>query len=317
VRLWFVGQVFALILLIAIGVSGVVSSPPPTGPQPNSATGQGQVPQHPKHEQPSPFSTIGAWARNNRETIDPLVGIGALLAAVILASVTGGLWTATRKLATSTEDLAIGAQDQVAEMRLARALAEKEFDLSEKQILLADRQCELAEKQHGLQREQYLAEHRPRIKIRSIAIARPAAGDLFQSDRRVRGSLVIVNVGAASTHIREAEYRFFWGRSLPMAPPLGEGQAKPLFGVQELPYEMAGHESCLLPIESDDLIGPQARAIMTGGGVYLYVMGAVKFSDWNLNERWMGFCQQYIPAPLVAGEGHFVPVENPDYEYED
>jgi hypothetical protein len=221
---------------------------------------------------------------------------------------------ATRDLAVFTDELARGAHEQYTEMRLARALAERGLDLEEKQFLLAERQCDLAGRQHGLQREQYLAEHRPRIKIRSIGITRPPAGALFQSDRVVKGSLVIVNVGASEATLRQADYRFFCkSGGLPMAPPLQ--QVKQLFESM-LPYTMSGHESCLIPIESDGPLGEEAREILVGGPAHLYVMGAVLFSDWNLKERWMGFCQKYTLPQTSAGEGRFVPVENPDYEYE-
>jgi hypothetical protein len=306
-RRWHAGPSVGLVILLAIAVWGVLTSPPLTG------VNQSLL-QTVTNDQPV---TVGTWVRDNREVIEPLTAIGALIIAAVVAYVTTLLYLATRKLAVSTEDLANAAHEQFTEMGLARALTERTLDLQEKQFLLAGRQCDLAEKQHGLQREQYIAEYRPRIKIRSIGLTRPSAGDLFQSGRVLTGSLVIVNIGASDATIRQADYRFFCARDgLPMVPPLEPHQVNQLFA-NMLPHTIAGHESCLIPVESDGPLGEEARGILLGGPYHLYLMGAVLFSDWNLKERWMGFCQKYTTPKIAGGDGRFVPVDNPDYEYED
>jgi hypothetical protein len=314
---WRVGPCIGMLILLAVATMGAFSSPPLVVTQPNGSANQRSITPRPKDNHPTLVLTIGAWASENRDTVDPLTAIGALIVAVVLAGLTGRLWGATRDLAVSTEDLAQGAHDQFMEMGLARDLTKRGLDLQEKQFLLAARECDLAENQHGLQREQYLAEHRPRIKIRSIGIERPPAGALFQSGRVIKGSLVIVNIGASDAKIREADYRFFWARSgLPMVPPLHNDQVKHFFE-RMLPHTMSGHESCYIEIESNGPIGDEAREILLGGPTHLYVMGAVRYSDWNLKERWMGFCQKYTLPEIISGEGRFVAVDNPDYEYED
>jgi hypothetical protein len=304
-----------MLLLVAIAAFGVASSPPLTVPNPNTPAQQSQKSQSPEHNQPSLFLAVGTWARDNREAIDPLAAICALIVAIAVAIVTGFLWGATRKLAISTDELARAAHEQSAEMRLARSLAERHFDLEERRFLLTGRECDLAEKQHGLQREMYLAEHRPRIRIRSVAITQAPAMGVFPPDRIIQGSLVIVNTGASDAVIRQADYRFFYTRDgLPIAPPLEPGQVKPLFGAIKLPHPLPGHESCWIDIGSGSPIG---HDVPSGRGGVLYIMGAVLFSDWNLKERWMGFCQEYISAKTGGGEGRFEPVKDPNYEYED
>jgi hypothetical protein len=290
-----------------------------TIPHPSGTKNQHQVPTPAEYDQLSLFFTVGAWAHDNRETIEPLAAIAAVVAAIILAYVTFLLFVATDRLAVTTRDLAGVGRDQVREMELARVLTERRVDLQEKQFLLTGRQTDLAEKQHGLQREQYLAEHRPRIKIRSIGIlgAPGGIGPMFLEGRFINGSLVLVNAGASDATIREAEYRFFWGRwGLPMVPPLLPGQVQPLFEGM-LPHKMTGHESCLIPIKSNEPLTKEAQSIILGGPFHLYVMGAVRFSDWDLKDRWMGFCHHYVLPEISGGEGRFVPVDNPDYEYED
>lgn len=311
---WLLGPAFGLAALAVIGIWAALSSPPLSGAQPYGANEKSHVTHQTKHDYLSLFSVIGRWAYDNRETIDPLTAMGALVAAGILAFVTGRLWIATRDLAKSTEDLAKGAEDQALEMKLARALAKRSIDLQEKQFALADRQCNLAEKQHDTERMRLLAEHRPRIAIRSIGITM-ANGQLFQRGRRVTGSMVIVNVGGSPAQIRQAEYRFFWGRSgLPMVPPLSDNEVTPLWGAVRLPRFMVAHESCLLPIKSDRPFDEDADAVLNGNGVFIYLMGVVLFADSDLQERWMGFCRKYV---IRRGERRFVPVDNPDYEYED
>jgi hypothetical protein len=300
--------------VIAVGV--VIAAHSLAVAQPGQSTDQHQIAQSAEHNQSSLFFAIGAWARDNRDAIDPLVAIGALVIAGLVAYATARLYGATRRLALTTGDLANAARQQVVEMELARALMAQRLDLQEKQFLLAGKQSDLAAKQHGLQREQYLAEHRPRIKIRSVGVRQATACAMFDSDQVVKGSLVVVNIGASEATIREANYRFFSGeRGLPMVPPLEPKDVKPLFeGL--LPHKMAGHESCLIPIEGNGTLGDLAFGLGFGGMTGLYVMGAIRFSDWNLQDRWMGFCQQYMPSG-DGGEGRFAPVENSDYEYED
>jgi hypothetical protein len=314
---WRIGPCLAMLLLVTIATWGVASSPPNAVPQPSATTDHHQKPKGAEDNQPPLFFIIGAWIHDNREIIDPVAAVGAFVAAGVLAVVTFMLFGATDKLAATTGDLANAAHQQVAEMVLARDLMTKRLDLQERQFLLTDKQTNLAINQHGLQREQYLAEHRPRIRIRSIGIAREA-GELFHPQRTIKGSLVIVNVGASDAMIRRAEYRFYWDRnSLPMVPPLDLGQVKYLFSAT-LPYRITGHESCSIAIESNGPpAGEDADRIRQGGPVFLYVMGAVLFSDADLKERWMGFCQKYTVPEKIGGEGRFIPVENPNYEYED
>jgi hypothetical protein len=312
---WRIGPSLALILLIAIAVWVVVSFSPPTFPQISKATNQHNKPKSAENEHSSLFFVVGVWIHDNREIIDPLAAVGAFIAASVLAIVTFMLFGATEKLAATTGDLANAAHEQVVEMALARELLARRLDLQEKQFLLADRQYTLAERQLGFQREQYLAEHRPRIKIRSVAISRAPAGGIIEPGRVIEGSLVIVNIGAADAHIRRADYCFFWSRNgLPIAPPLVPERVKPLFGSIDLPYPLPGHASCLIPVKSG---GPVGGVTGDRSGGHLYIMGDVLFSDGNLNERWTGFCQEYTPAKTAGGEGRFIPVDDPNYEYED
>src|SRR5271166_3686464 len=51
------------------------------------------------------LSSIGVWARDNKDAIDPLAAIGSVVFAGALVFFTATLWVATRRLAASTAEL--------------------------------------------------------------------------------------------------------------------------------------------------------------------------------------------------------------------
>jgi hypothetical protein len=63
-------------------------------------------------------------------------------------------------------------------------------------------------------------------------------------------------------------------------------------------------------------MGSEARAVSLANGWHIYVMGFIRYSDWDSEERYMGFCREYFPQNVLA-EGSFRHVDNSDYEYED
>ena len=103
--------VVGMVALLGVGVAGLFSSPPLAAVGRHTASEAPGIADESKHIQSSPFAPMG-WLHDNRETIDPAVGIGGLLAAVALVFVTGRLWTAARELAVSTRELAAAARDQ-------------------------------------------------------------------------------------------------------------------------------------------------------------------------------------------------------------
>ena len=191
--------------------------------------------------------------------------------------------------------------------------------MADKNFLLADRQNNLADRQFGLQRLQYLAEHRPRIEVRSVGLDTSGQGGfIFVGGEPIKGHLVIRNVGGSDATIREAEYRFFWtAEGLPMVPPLYDGKAKPLIAT-ELPHLLPAHGSHQVPIETIALPEEILGDFRSGGPSVLYLLGSIRYSGWDTdNDRWMGFCREYKASDKFAGEGRFVTVDNPDYEYQD
>ena len=254
----------------------------------------------------SVVASIGTWLTDHATVLAAVV---SAIAAAIVA------WF-TIVLARATREMLKAARDQRTELQKAGEIAEK-------QMLLSGRQTDIIEKQHGLDRLQFIADKRPRLRVRHVTINHPMPEartriPLFQEGQRVTGSLVIVNVGATSAEAIDSRYCFYWSNTgLPMDPPLSEESPR-LFDGVAAPLE--GGESRTIPIESQNLMDTNATNIAFGrGDWHLYVMGMVRYADIGSPpvERFMGFCRVYQLPERGAGEGRFVVVKDPDYEYED
>ena len=202
----------------------------------------------------SAFFKIGHWANCYHNTIEALTALGALIAAGVLALVTGLLWWATRSLAISTEHLARGATDQVSEMKEATLVAKKQLDIA----------CEshdLAIKEHKVNWIKFHTEHRPRIAIRSIGINRPDADkeDLFIGGHTIEGSLVVRNTGGSEATIKSAEYLIYMDhRGLPMNPPYNQGRSSQL--IADLPQTIAPSAPCASGLRVTNLLWMSFRS---------------------------------------------------------
>jgi hypothetical protein len=75
--------------------------------------------------------------------------------------------------------------------------------------------------------------------------------------------------------------------------------------------------SCIYKITCDEELGGDVQASKRGGGIKLFVMGTIRYADIAGKERFMGFCREYVPPDAASGEGSFLPIDHPDYEYED
>ncbi len=280
--------------------------------QPSCATHRGEVCSASGPNKAHDGWNLVGFVSTYHDDIEAVAAAVAAGAGLFLVFVTWGLWGATNRLAVSTEDLAKAAIGQSAEMA-------KATDLAEKQFLVAGEQANLAGRQHGLQRLQFLAEHRPIIEIRSVSLDTSGEfGFIFRGGEPIKGHLVIRNVGGSDATIREAEYCFFRSSDgLPMVPPLDEGNAKPLI-TTELPHLLPAHASHQVPIEGVALPEEILVDFRSGGPTIFYLIGAIRYSGLDTdNDRWMGFCRKYQAGEEFAGEGRFIPVDNPDYEYQD
>lgn len=189
--------------------------------------------------------------------------------------------------------------------------------IADRQLSIMGSQTDIQEKQHAIDRLQFLAEHRPRLRVRHVNIRQgpidPAAQSRWMHEQKINGGLCVVNIGGSKARIIESKYRIFFSKSgLPSEAPYDTG-ARRLF---EDGDELSVGQSCAIPI--DDII-TMTPAPPGGSVIYqqferegwkLYVMGQIRYRDEGGADRFMGFCR------LHDGQ-RFKPVDDPDYEYED
>ena len=100
-----------------------------------------------------------------------------------------------------------------------------------------------------------------------------------------------------------------------MEAPLYDDKALPLHGPDDGPIVVGG--SICYPIKGAALLQENESDNIDMKGIKLYVMGYVRYSDPDQNERFMGFCREYDPPIVIGGNSRFKTVNNEDYEYED
>jgi hypothetical protein len=221
----------------------------------------------------------------------------------VLAISTIGLWLTT----------IVSGRKQSADMsRMA--------DIAEKQKLISGLQTDIQSKQHAIGRLQFLATHRPRLRIRHVNLhegAEPLGFISWDHGDEVKGSLIVVNAGGTKATIVESRYRIYFSRT---GLPAGEAPYDTTFQDLLIPgQELDVGESCVIPLK--DKIEMWGDSIPTEDGRTLrrfeqegwsvYVMGQIRYRDEGGAERFMGFCRKRM------SNGRYRPVKSPDYEYED
>jgi hypothetical protein len=192
-------------------------------------------------------------------------------------------------------------------------------DAADKQFKMAGLQADLQEKQHGLARLQFIASHRPRLRVRHVSIIDP--GEIigtptffFDPNCNVRGGLSVVNVGGSSAIIIETRYRIFASRTwLPAIAPYDLSFRSDLLIRGQ---KLGMGESCATPIEDTLQMGTPEEGVVElrkfeSEGWVIFVMGQIRYQDEGGNDRFMGFCR------ARQNDGKFLAVDDSDYEYED
>lgn len=240
------------------------------------------------------FELLGSALHHHNEII--------ALGTIFLAWFTYALFKATR-----------GVQDATVKL----------YEAGERQIAIAGSQTDLLKAQQEISRLQYLAEHRPRLKVRHVNIMPPVSGPIghstlpFIHGAEVKAALVVVNVGGSEAEIVTTRHRIFVSRvGLPPLPPyITKWHADFLKQGEILESGKTTTSTDLIdtlvmdgPLPGTDL---RLREFDEGGWV-LYVMGQIRYRTPGSNvQRFMGFCRQR------TAEGRFRAVDDADYEYED
>lgn len=222
-----------------------------------------------------------------------------------LAIFTKRLFFATVVLGLATIGLLVAAFRQSGEMKAS--------------IDVARRAAEAAEKATHTAQAEFVATHRPKLRIRNIVVNAPKSVvgqefHLFAPGHFVSGQLYIANVGGSRANILDGHCKVYWTQEgLPMRRPY-EGAEDNL---QALSRTLLSGESTTALFRSDKSVDAELGA---GTNVIsswkVYVMGWVAYSDQNNDVRRTGFCREYRrrdSSPLAR----FYAVDDPDYEHEE
>lgn len=139
---------------------------------------------------------------------------------LVLGLATIGLWISTRELWKSGEKQSVAIANQSARMsEMATAAGQ--------QVAIIAAQTDIQKKQHAIGRLEFLAVHRPRLRIRHVTLderAEPLGFIPWDHGDEIKGSLIVVNAGGTKATIIESRYRIDSAKSafllakLPMTP---------------------------------------------------------------------------------------------------
>ena len=79
---------------------------------------------------------------------------------------------------------------------------------------------------------------------------------------------------------------------------------------------MKAAKFCSYPFYAFEPLGEMAQRIPLRHA-YIYIVGYIRYADINDVERFMGFCRVNKLPNGMNGDGRFIPVDDPDYEYQD
>ena len=224
---------------------------------------------------------------------------------VVLAISTIGLWLATMRLWRAGERqmelIAASGKQQSSDMQASIAAAKKTADaaqkaavggerlaeIADKQLSISGQQTDIQEKQHAIGRLQFVANKRPRLRIRHVVINPDIRNKLSDESTIVTGRLVVVNVGGTEARIVQSRCRVFWSPDgLPMDMDFDEGGGSFELITTDVASPITGGQSCSYPFFATERLGQGAGGIETGSW-QLYVIGYVQYADIGGIERFM------------------------------
>ena len=184
-------------------------------------------------------------------------------------------------------------------IRLSRS-TEKLWKAGEKQMKLTRDSLNLAQ-------EEFIASHRPQLRVRNVVVRAPTGSNL-PVPQSVLGQFYVDNIGDSTAQITEYMARIFLTQDdvLPMERPY-EGENGTV-----LPNTTIEHGSSKPFTLGSSMAWAECRDIMTGANTTrLYVIGWIEYVDRLNVKRRIAFCPKYS-----ISKGCFVVVDNPDYEHE-
>jgi len=206
-------------------------------------------------------------------------------------------------------------------MRANTKISEKSADAATKAAYAAQYSADAA-------KWEFIASHRPKLRIRNIDIHQTSAGDvmanglrvaalptvpLFKPGDHVTGQLYISNVGDSNANITEVGCWVKWMQgTLPMSRPY-EGENGNVLDHPILDHPMEAGQTHPIHFRSDTPMGNEGALVrQCSNGWHIYVMGWVEYVDKLNTRRRTAFCREYRMP-----EGRFFAVTDPDYEHEE
>jgi hypothetical protein len=235
------------------------------------------------------FFGLGGWARRHHDAIEASAAFGGLVLSFVLSVSNYLLWVETRNAARA-------GRKQARLIRKSIKLASKEF----------------------------IATHRPKIRIKHVWPV-----DRAWANAPIAANLVIVNKGSANAIITEVKYAFV---ILPIADNLPGSILTPGNNIGIVVQSVNGFG--IEPIENGVThliqglvdrrnLNPGEALSIRNRSVRLYFIGSVEYQNAERTIlRTTGFCRVLI-VPLSAGlrsstdVGRYEVVEDSDYEYAD
>jgi hypothetical protein len=156
------------------------------------------------------------------------------------------------------------------------------------------------ENQFKLAREEFIATHRPKIKIHAVEITRR---EVSETDIRIGASILCFNIGESAAKNVEVRGQIFMG------PSFAIDVQRPI--VRTFP-EVSSGQKLRAEMNSDWQVVHAAAGRRTG--IFCYCIGWIAYCDDNGYRRETGFCLQ---AEFSNSDGdRWVSAGKPEYEYE-
>ena len=160
--------------------------------------------------------------------------------------------------------------------------------------------------QKTLMRSQFLASHRPTIKVRNFYLT--ATNEPHPFNNTFRGQFTLVNVGGNSAHDVECSVWVDWrGNKLPMMRPYDGVDPNERLTRKLI---VAGGKETILFDDADSL--SDHSSIRNASEIFCSVMGYVDYADEFGHRYRTAFCRTHDQS-----EGRFIKSANGDYEHEE
>jgi hypothetical protein len=221
-------------------------------------------------------------------TLDKLNFYSALITAIA----TGAIGYFTFTLKRSTDNLWRSGEKQI-------KISSQMTDVAEKQLAIIGLQTDIQRKQHAIGRLQFIAAHRPLLRVRYFKL-------LSDGKEPIQVAFTVANVGTGAANLlgSRVAIEFFSPNAIPT--PFYQG-GEDITGTRK--FEPGATDEYRIGRSGNR---EYAQLMWTQEGMRLYIFGLLIYADDNDGTRTTAFCRGWN-----ADRDRFDPVNDSDYEYED